>query len=91
VRELHSRAASLPGYTLDISLEDQTVHDDHGLSASFEMDPFRRDCLLQGLDDIGLSLRNSTDLDKFEKQHDKSFWLSPRPAESTNQRIGELA
>jgi 3-isopropylmalate/(R)-2-methylmalate dehydratase small subunit len=82
VRTLQARAASLPGYQLNVSLEDQTVQDDHGFSASFSIDPFRRHCLLEGLDDIGLALRHSAELDNFEQSHDKAFWLSPRPAET---------
>ncbi len=58
VKILHERAASLPDYHLHVSLEDQTIEDDHGFSSSFETDAFRRQCLLEGLDDIGLSLRH---------------------------------
>jgi len=81
VRALQERAASLPDYRLHISLEEQAVTDDHGFSAVFTIDPFLRDCLLQGLDDIGLSLRHSHVLDDFERQHDQAFWLTPRPAQ----------
>jgi 3-isopropylmalate/(R)-2-methylmalate dehydratase small subunit len=79
VQTLLHQAASLPHYQLHVSLEDQTVHDDHGFSASFAIDPFRRECLLEGWDDIGLSLRHAAALDEFERRHDKVFWLSPRP------------
>jgi 3-isopropylmalate/(R)-2-methylmalate dehydratase small subunit len=79
VQTLLDRGASLPHYQLHISLEDQTVTDDHGFSASFAIDPFRRECLLLGLDDIGLSLRHAAALDEFERQHDEVFWVSPRP------------
>jgi 3-isopropylmalate/(R)-2-methylmalate dehydratase small subunit len=83
VQTLLQRAASLPDYTLDVSLEDQRVKDNHGFSASFSIDPFRRECLLEGLDDIGLSLRHSAKLDSFEQKHDKQFWWLPRPEETT--------
>ena len=79
LQTLLERTASLPGYQLTVSLEDQTVRDDSGLALSFTMDPFRRECLLDGLDDIGLSLKYSAELDKFEQQHDKQFWYAPRP------------
>lgn len=79
VRTLLDRAASLPDYSLHVSLEDETLSDDHGFSARFSIDPFRRECLLQGLDDIGLSLRHSQALDLFEQQHDRAYWLMPRP------------
>ncbi len=57
VQTLLDRAAKTQNYKLTVSLEDQTVKDDRGLSASFAIDPFRRYCLLEGLDDIGLSMR----------------------------------
>lgn len=79
VQTLLDRATQTPHYKLTVSLEDQTVKDEEGFAASFTMDPFRRDCLLQGLDDIGLSLRHVAELDKFEKQHDAAFWVAPKP------------
>ncbi|HEY3704003.1 MAG TPA: 3-isopropylmalate dehydratase small subunit [Terracidiphilus sp.] len=78
VAELLQKAETVPGYTLTVSLEDQTVTDGQGFSASFEVDPFRRYCLLEGLDDIGLTLRHADELDKFEKQHDGAGWLQPK-------------
>jgi 3-isopropylmalate/(R)-2-methylmalate dehydratase small subunit len=75
VAELLKNAQSLPCYQLTVSLEDQTVTDGRGFAAGFEVDPFRRYCLLEGLDDIGLSLRHADALDAFEKQHDHATWL----------------
>ncbi|MHB1022336.1 MAG: 3-isopropylmalate dehydratase small subunit [Acidobacteriaceae bacterium] len=80
VQLLLDRAAANEGYKITVSLEDQTVRDDHGFYAQFEIDAFRRYCLLEGLDDIGLTLRHADALDKFEAEHDKKFWLKPRPA-----------
>jgi 3-isopropylmalate/(R)-2-methylmalate dehydratase small subunit len=80
VQTLLTRSASKPRYQLTVSLEDQMLHDDHGLSLPFSIDPFRRECLLEGLDDIGLSLKHSEALDRFEQNHDKEFWYAPRPA-----------
>lgn len=77
VHLLQDRATKIDGYKLSVSLEDQTVKDDHGFSASFTIDPFRRDCLLKGLDDIALSLRHVDELDKFEKQYAAAFWAAP--------------
>ena len=71
VELLLHRAATIDDYHLTVSLEDHHVHDDHGFSATFSIDPFRRYCLLEGLDDIGLTLRHADALDTFEKQHDK--------------------
>ncbi|UWZ82309.1 3-isopropylmalate dehydratase small subunit [Occallatibacter riparius] len=78
VAELMYRAQTIPEYELNVSLEDQTVTDGEGFSASFEVDGFRRYCLLAGLDDIGLTLRHADALDKFEKQHDEASWLQPK-------------
>ena len=54
------------GYELTVDLETQTVFDDHGFSAKFEFDPFRRNSLLKGLDDIGITLQNGEAIDRFE-------------------------
>jgi 3-isopropylmalate/(R)-2-methylmalate dehydratase small subunit len=78
VNELMQRAQSTPGYKLTVSLEDQTVTDGQGFSAKFEMDPFRRYCLLEGLDDIGLTLRHAAELDAFEKRHEEAAWLKAK-------------
>ena len=45
--------------------------DGRGFNAKFEIDPFRKFCLLEGLDDIGLTLRHAEALDKFETKHDE--------------------
>jgi 3-isopropylmalate/(R)-2-methylmalate dehydratase small subunit len=81
VNELLANAKTIPNYRLNVSLEDQTVSDEHEFSASFEVDPFRRFCLLEGLDDIGLTLRHAAELDKYEQQHDSANWLKARANE----------
>jgi 3-isopropylmalate/(R)-2-methylmalate dehydratase small subunit len=88
VQTLLERAARVPHYKLTVSLEDQTVKDEEGFSASFTVDPFRRDCLLQGLDDIGLSLRHADELDKFEQQHNAAFWVAPKSQEAAKEPEG---
>ncbi len=75
VNTLLQNAQKIPGYKLTVSLEEQTVTDDRGFKASFEIDPFRKFCLLEGLDDIGLTLRHAAALDTYEKQHDTAGWL----------------
>ena len=75
--------AKKPGYQLTVSLEDQTVRDNQGFLQSFQIDQFRRYCLLEGLDDIDLTLRHAAALDTFEKKHDAAFWVAPRSATST--------
>ena len=78
VATLLENAKAIPGYQLTVSLEAQTVTDGRGFSASFEVDPFRKFCLLEGLDDIGLTLRHTSELDKFEAKHDEDGWLKAK-------------
>jgi 3-isopropylmalate/(R)-2-methylmalate dehydratase small subunit len=78
VDELLKNASTIPNYQLTVSLEAQTVTDDRGFNASFEFDSFRKFCLVEGLDDIGLTLRHAAELDKFEKQHDAADWLKAK-------------
>jgi len=78
VAKLLTKAQTIPGYKLTVSLEDQTVTDDTGFKASFDIDPFRKFCLLEGLDDIGLTLQHAAELDKYEKQNDEAGWLKAK-------------
>src|ERR1700756_4064328 len=78
VQELLARCTKNPEHKITINLEAQTVTDDQGFSAHFDIDPFRKYCLLNGLDDIGLTLRQAEAIDKFETQHDKDFWSAPK-------------
>ena len=75
VAKLLENAKTLPGYKLTVSLAEQTVTDERGFKASFEIDPFRKYCLIEGLDDIGLTLRHAAALDAYEKRHDEANWL----------------
>jgi 3-isopropylmalate/(R)-2-methylmalate dehydratase small subunit len=85
VELLIERASTIDDYHLTVSLEDHHIRDDHGFSTTFSIDPFRRYCLLEGLDDIGLTLRHADALDTFEKQHDKAFWVTPRPGSASTE------
>ena len=67
VEELFERTEKNEGYRLTVDLENQTITDDLGLSLSFQTDPFRRECLLKGLDDIGLSLRYADRIAAYEE------------------------
>jgi 3-isopropylmalate/(R)-2-methylmalate dehydratase small subunit len=78
VNKLLENAQKIPGYQLTVSLEEQKVTDAKGFEASFEVDPFRKFCLLEGLDDIGLTLRHTAALDAYEKQHDAASWLKAK-------------
>jgi 3-isopropylmalate/(R)-2-methylmalate dehydratase small subunit len=77
VNLLTQRSAADPNHQITINLEAQTISDDQGFSASFEIDPFRKYCLLNGLDDIGLTLRHAPALDAYESKHNAEFWLKP--------------
>ncbi len=70
VNKLMKRAKEAEGYQLTIDLELKQVYDDKGFSAAFEIDEFRRRCLLDGLDDIGLTLRHEEQITAYEqRQH----------------------
>ena len=66
VDELFNRAAASAGYELTVDLTRQWVTDDEGLRFSFDVDPFRRECLLNGLDDIGLTLQHEDKIKEYE-------------------------
>ncbi|HJT32829.1 MAG TPA: 3-isopropylmalate dehydratase small subunit [Pirellulales bacterium] len=66
VDDLFRRAAEYPGYRLTIDLQNQTIRDEHGLDLSFDVEPFRRHCLLNGLDDIGLTLAHEDKIAAYE-------------------------
>ncbi len=59
-----------------VDLENQTVTTSDGQSFSFEIDPFRKHCLLNGLDDIGLTLEKAKSIDTFEAKYNQSHsWV----------------
>jgi 3-isopropylmalate/(R)-2-methylmalate dehydratase small subunit len=68
VEELFQRVEAAPGYQLTVDLEKQIVQDVQGFSASFEVDPYRKECLLQGLDDIGITLQYADKIKEYEEQ-----------------------
>ena len=78
VETLIQRSTANPAHTITINLEAQTVTDTSGFQAHFDIDPFRKHCLLNGLDDIGLTLLHKDKLNAYESQHQKEFWLSPK-------------
>jgi 3-isopropylmalate/(R)-2-methylmalate dehydratase small subunit len=80
VETLIARSTANPKHSITVNLEEQTVTDDEGFSATFEMDAFRKHCLLNGLDDIGLTLLHEDKLDSYEAKHNEEFWLAPKGA-----------
>ena len=66
VATLTQRATEIVGYQATVDLEQCEVRDDLGLRASFSVDEFRRHCMLEGLDDIALTLRHAARITAFE-------------------------
>ncbi len=64
--ELFAKAAAQPNYELTVNVETLTVSDDAGWSASFPLDPFRQHCLLNGLDQIGITLQHEQSIQDYE-------------------------
>ncbi|MCR8641695.1 3-isopropylmalate dehydratase small subunit [Paenibacillus sp. N1-5-1-14] len=69
VEDLFQRTAQYEGYKLNVDLEKKTIVDDHGLHIAFDLDEHRRQFLLQGLDDIGLTLKHADEITAYEERH----------------------
>ena len=69
VEELFKRVLANKGYRLTVDLESQSITEDKGFKISFEIDPFKKRCLLEGLDDIGLTLRHEDKIRAYEERH----------------------
>ncbi len=67
IDDLFRRTQGREGYRLTVDLETNTVSDDSGLKIEFKVDPFRRECLLNGWDDIGLTLRFEDRITSYEQ------------------------
>ena len=77
VDALFTEVFATPGYTLTIDLQAQTITKPDGSSISYEVQPFRRHCLLNGLDDIGLTLRHKDEIAAFEaKRLAEKPWMA---------------
>ena len=73
---LMADAADVENPELSIDLETQTIRRPNGVEVSFEIDPFRKQCLLEGLDDIGLTLEKGGSIDSFEATRaEEKPWL----------------
>jgi 3-isopropylmalate/(R)-2-methylmalate dehydratase small subunit len=81
VDRLFGEVLATPGYVLAIDLAAQTVATPGGAVHRFEVDPFRKECLLNGWDDIGLTLRHADKIRAYETERLKRMpWLAARPA-----------
>jgi len=76
VDRLFKEAQATEGYRLAVDLEQQTVSTPSGEAFKFEIDPFRKHCIMNGLDDIGLTLEHADKIRAFEAKHKVSQpWL----------------
>lgn len=69
VATLMRRAKEIDDYSVTIDLEQCEVRDEQGLRAKFSLDEFVRHCLLNGLDDIGLTLQHEAEITTYEERH----------------------
>ena len=78
VEELFSKVNSKKGYKLTVDLESQTVEGEDGWKAGFEIDPFKKRTLVEGLDDISLTLHNEVEIRAYEARMSKErSWAVP--------------
>jgi 3-isopropylmalate/(R)-2-methylmalate dehydratase small subunit len=75
IDELFRRAEAQEGYSVTVDLSEQTIRDASGLLYPFEIAAFRKHLLLEGLDDIGLTLKHESNISEFEKTHHPSATL----------------
>ncbi|MEG3638948.1 3-isopropylmalate dehydratase small subunit [Magnetococcus sp. PR-3] len=68
VESLFKEVEAEEGYQLTVDLETQTISTPKGRDISFDVDPFRKHCLLNGLDDIGLTLQHVSDIEAYESK-----------------------
>ena len=69
VAEITRRSREIENYQLTVDLETLRVEDGRGFAATFAMDEFSRHCLLNGLDDIGLTLQHEPEISAYEAKH----------------------
>ena len=77
VRQIMDKAQDNPGWQLNVDLESQRIWDDRKeVSVEFQVDPFRKYCLLNGLDDIGLTLQHEDKIAAYEAAHRDAVKIS---------------
>ncbi|MCC7287387.1 MAG: 3-isopropylmalate dehydratase small subunit [Burkholderiaceae bacterium] len=80
VARLFDEVAGFVGYQLTIDLPQQVIFKPDGTRIAFEVEPFRKHCLVNGLDDIGLTLRHADKIRAFEAERlARQPWLAGRP------------
>lgn len=71
VEQLFQNTYANEGYKLNVDLENKKITDDQGLEIAFDLDEHRRQFLLQGLDDIGLTLQHEDAITAYEEKHEQ--------------------
>ncbi len=74
VAELMRRGKEIANYNVTVDLDSKSVSDEQGFLATFEISDFQRYCLLEGFDDIGLTLKNESDITAYERK--RPAWMS---------------
>ncbi|MCM3122913.1 MULTISPECIES: 3-isopropylmalate dehydratase small subunit [unclassified Mesobacillus] len=69
IDRLFKNASEKPGYKLTVDLQEQKISDSDGVFAFFEIEAYRKELLIEGLDEIGTTLKDVEKLLEFEKQH----------------------
>src|SRR5580658_10698617 len=69
IGEIMRRSQEIEGYKLTVDLDTLRIEDGQGFAATFAMDEFSRHCLLNGLDDIGLTLQHEAEIKAYEIEH----------------------
>ncbi len=76
VEDLFEAVWATPGYQLLVDLEQQNLTTPDGMQIQFEIDPFKKQCLLAGLDDIALTLQHQQDIENYEqRRREEAPWL----------------
>ena len=78
VNQLFKESKGMPGYRLKVDLQEQKVTSPDKSDFHFDIDPFRKHCLLEGLDDIGLTLKEADKIKAYEeRRRQEAPWLFP--------------
>ncbi len=81
VNGLFAAVAETPGYRLTVDLPAQRIRFPDGTGVPFDVDPFRKDCLLRGLDDTGLTLQYADTIREYEdRRRQEAPWLFDNPS-----------
>ena len=81
IARLFDEVQAKPGYSLEVDLTRQVIIDESGKEMPFDIEPFRKHCLLNGLDDIGMTLQKADKIKAFEAQRlARHPWLAAQPA-----------